>query len=201
MPDGKTKDPAFLFYTADFLAGTMLMTDMQVGKYIRLLCFQHQHGHMTEKDMLKICKRYEEDIFCKFRKDESGLYYNERLESEMIKRALYSDSRRKNREKKGEDMKNICSTHDEHMENKDINKDRNKNFIPPTVEEVATYCRERCNSVVAQIWHDFYSAKGWMIGKNKMKDWKAAVRTWEKNRPINPAPVDDPYAKKFGVNQ
>jgi hypothetical protein len=54
-------------------------------------------------------------------------------------------------------------------------------FIPPTVDEVAAYCRERCNSVVAQVWHDFYESKGWMIGKNKMKDWKAAVRTWEKN--------------------
>jgi hypothetical protein len=164
------------------------MSDMQVGKYIRLLCFQHQHGHMTEKDMLKICKRYEEDIFCKFRKDGDGLYFNERLDSEITKRALYSESRRKNREKKVEDMKNICSTHDEHMENENINRDitpvnkeTSKSFIPPTIEEVQAYCRERCNSVVAQVWHDFYSAKGWMIGKNKMKDWKAAVRTWEKN--------------------
>jgi hypothetical protein len=55
-------------------------------------------------------------------------------------------------------------------------------FKPPTVEEVAKYCRERCNSVVAQQWHDHYTSNGWMVGKNKMKDWKAAVRTWEKNR-------------------
>lgn len=63
------------------------------------------------------------------------------------------------------------------------NDKNNKNniFIPPTLEEVTAYCRERNNNVDAQRWYDFYSAKGWMIGKNKMKDWKAAVRTWEKS--------------------
>ncbi len=52
-------------------------------------------------------------------------------------------------------------------------------FIPPTLEEVAAYCQERNNGVDPQKWYDFYSAKGWMIGKNKMMDWRAAVRTWE----------------------
>lgn len=54
-----------------------------------------------------------------------------------------------------------------------------KPFIPPTVEEVSAYCTERGNSVDAEAFVDFYASKGWMIGKNKMKDWKAAVRTWE----------------------
>lgn len=52
-------------------------------------------------------------------------------------------------------------------------------FKPPTIEEVKTYCLERKNNVDADKWHDFYLSKGWMVGKNKMKDWKAAVRTWE----------------------
>jgi hypothetical protein len=52
-------------------------------------------------------------------------------------------------------------------------------FKPPTIEEVKAYCLERNNSVDADKWHDFYSSKGWMVGKNKMKDWQAAVRTWE----------------------
>ena len=56
-----------------------------------------------------------------------------------------------------------------------------KRFIPPTIEEVKAYCQERNNNVDPEKWYDFYSAKGWMIGKNKMKDWKAAVRTWEKS--------------------
>lgn len=54
-------------------------------------------------------------------------------------------------------------------------------FRPPSIDEVKSYCLERGNKVDADRWYDFYSAKGWMIGKNKMKDWKAAVRTWEKD--------------------
>ena len=57
----------------------------------------------------------------------------------------------------------------------------NKKFVPPSVEEVKGYCRERGNSVNAQAFVDFYESKGWMVGKNSMKDWKAAVRTWERN--------------------
>ena len=59
---------------------------------------------------------------------------------------------------------------------------KSTNFIPPTVEEVQAYCKERNNKVDAQVFVDFYESKGWLVGKNKMKDWKAAVRTWERNR-------------------
>ena len=54
-----------------------------------------------------------------------------------------------------------------------------KRFTPPTVDEVREYCEERGNSVNPQRFVDYYSSNGWMVGKNKMKDWKAAVRTWE----------------------
>jgi hypothetical protein len=53
-------------------------------------------------------------------------------------------------------------------------------FAPPTVEEVFEYCVERKNAVDPQRFVDFYTSKGWMVGKTKMKDWKAAVRNWEK---------------------
>ena len=52
--------------------------------------------------------------------------------------------------------------------------------IPPTVEMVRAYCLERNNNVDAEKFCDFYQSKNWFIGKNKMKDWQAAVRTWEK---------------------
>lgn len=55
-----------------------------------------------------------------------------------------------------------------------------KKFTPPSVEEVSAYCKERGNRVDAQRFTDYYTANGWMVGKNKMKDWKAAVRTWER---------------------
>lgn len=126
------KDPAFLFYSSDFLSGTMLMTDEEIGQYIKLLCLQHQKGHLKEKDMLNICKTYNEDIFSKFKKDEEGNYYNERLEYESNKRKAYSESRKNNRKKKEEkktyekDMKNICNSYEKHMENENINENINK---------------------------------------------------------------------------
>ena len=60
-------------------------------------------------------------------------------------------------------------------------------FTPPTVEEVAAYCGERGNAVDAERFCDFYASKGWQVGKNTRKDWRAAVRTWEKRdeRDIN----------------
>ncbi len=57
---------------------------------------------------------------------------------------------------------------------------RTPRFVPPTVEEVRAYCQERHNSVDPERFVDFYTTKGWMVGKNRMKDWRAAVRTWEK---------------------
>ena len=56
---------------------------------------------------------------------------------------------------------------------------KRKRFTPPTVEEVSSYCIERKNGIDPQAFIDYYEARGWNIGKNKMKDWKAAVRTWE----------------------
>lgn len=63
-----------------------------------------------------------------------------------------------------------------------VRGEKAKRFIPPSVEEVEQYCLERSNNIDAQSFIDFYESKGWMIGKNKMKDWKAAVRTWERSR-------------------
>ena len=62
-----------------------------------------------------------------------------------------------------------------------------KRFIAPVIEEVAEYCELRQNKVDPQSFIDFYESKGWIVGKSPMKDWKAAVRTWEKNNYNKPA--------------
>lgn len=68
---------------------------------------------------------------------------------------------------------------------KEVSKKENiqkkERFVPPTVEEVRAYCLERGNNVDAQMFVDFYTSKNWMVGKTKMSDWKASVRTWERN--------------------
>jgi len=63
-----------------------------------------------------------------------------------------------------------------------------KRFVPPTLDQVIYYCNERLNNVDSNKFIDHYTSNGWMVGKNKMKDWKAAVRTWEKSsfdKPVN----------------
>lgn len=64
---------------------------------------------------------------------------------------------------------------------KSESKPKRKRFIPPTLEEVQSYCNERNNNVDPQRFIDYYTSNGWQVGKNKMKDWRAAVRTWERN--------------------
>ena len=72
---------------------------------------------------------------------------------------------------------------------------REARFTPPSIEEVAAYCQERGNGVDAARFVDFYSSKGWMVGKSRMKDWKAAVRNWERSSDAKATP-----AKKPGYN-
>ena len=75
---------------------------------------------------------------------------------------------------------------DEQKTNTDIDKDIDKiksksnKFVAPTLDEVSAYCNERHNNVDANRFIDYYTSNGWMVGKNKMKDWKAAVRNWER---------------------
>ncbi len=183
------KDPAFLFYTSDFLTGTLTMTDEQVGKYIRLLCLQHQKGELNEKDMLFICKSHAEDIFAKF-KNIDGKYFNERLREESIKRIKYSESRRNNKLKK-----NISSTYVKHMENEneneneDINKDDNNKgkpkklkFIPPQIDEVVNFFEEHGYTNGDKAWN-YYNDGDWKDSKgNLVVSWKQKMRmVWFKD--------------------
>lgn len=127
------KDPAVLFYTSDFLSGTFTMTNEQVGKYIKLLCLQHQKGPLTERDMLSVCQSYDEDIYVKFEYLDNH-YVNIRMQTESIRRKSYSESRKNNRLKPKEE--NISISYDNHMEtetetitiNKTITKDVNIDF-------------------------------------------------------------------------
>ena len=71
---------------------------------------------------------------------------------------------------------------DKDSKEESVGGEKAKRFYPPTLDEVKKYCEERKNNIDPMAFIDFYSSKGWMIGKNRMKDWKAAVRTWERKR-------------------
>ena len=72
-----------------------------------------------------------------------------------------------------------------------------KRFVPPTVDQVREYCEERGNGVNPQRFVDYYSSNGWMVGKNKMKDWKAAVRTWEQKEKSYGKPATQKNSNPF----
>ena len=88
----------------------------------------------------------------------------------------------------------ICNANASQNKNIDIiketplkgSKEKRTRFSPPSVEEVAAYCKERGNKINAQTFVDFYSAKGWKVGQNPMKDWRACVRTWEQRDSAQP---------------
>ena len=88
-----------------------------------------------------------------------------------------------NQKKQGKAKKADNEYEYEYDNDNDLLKENTKRkvFSTPTVDDVRAYCLERNNKVDPQSFVDFYESKGWMIGKNKMKDWKAAVRTWERS--------------------
>ena len=85
-----------------------------------------------------------------------------------------------------------------------INKENNnRRFAPPSVDDVKAYCQERKNKVNPEAFVDFYTSKNWMVGKNKMKDWRAAVRNWERmeagrsRQDTSKSPTEPPKYKQF----
>jgi hypothetical protein len=90
------KDPAVLLYTQDFLVGTMTMDYEQKGKYIHLLCLQHQKTKLTKKDLHLVLTDEDVEVFEKFYLDTDGFYYNIRMKEEADKRANFTKSRRDN---------------------------------------------------------------------------------------------------------
>ncbi len=186
-----TKDPAFLFYPNDYIGGTMGWSFEEKGAYIELLMMQFNRGHMTEHMVRHTVGQLWDTIKVKFKKDPEGLYYNQRLETEKIKRSDYTASRRNNLEGVNQYSESGHTTSRMENENEDVNINKDKRFTPPTINEVTAYCLERKNQVDAEYFIDFYASKGWMIGKNKMKDWKSALRRAEKwkestNKPLTP---------------
>jgi hypothetical protein len=197
------KDPAFLFYSNDFLSGTFTMSDEQVGKYIRLLCLQHQKYELSEKDMLNICKSYDEDIYCKFLVN-NGKYFNERLRNEAERRKAYSLSRKANRENSKNDLKikkvqkngkSVSLSYDKHMETetetetvnrtKDI-KSSKKNFLCLFANsefydfpqfKVAFLANEKYAGYDVNYYYE--AVKNWSAGKGAMKkDWIATAHNF-----------------------
>lgn len=128
------KDPAFLFYYQDFLVGTSFMTLEETGAYIKLLCFQAAKGHLSEESILKkIPSPIWQAICCNFKNGVDG-FYNERLEVEIQKRRLFTQSRRDNLHMDSHMDKHMDRVLPPHMENENENKD--VNVIKDIIEDL-----------------------------------------------------------------
>ena len=109
---------------------------------------------------------------------------------------LEDKKKKKKNEEKEKDFKEILS--------KESTKKVASRFLPPSLDQVKAYCDERKNNVDPQTFIDFYSSKGWKVGNQSMKDWKAAVRTWEKRDDYKAKPkaqvndLDAAFERVFG---
>ena len=206
------KDPAFLFYPESFLVGVMYMTDEEVGQYIKLLCIQHQKGHIPDK----IMKRYLPAVQDKFVKDDDGLWYNERLDLEIERRAKYTNAMRENGKKGGRKPKKDtvegwieeivpAELQDAFMEwaqmRKQIKKpipskmsvSRNYNHLVK-LSKNADKQRRIIEQSVDRCWQSFYELKE----ETKPK----AYKEFEKEKPIEAVPMPEDVkrkAEKLGI--
>lgn len=176
----------------EYLAKCAKLSDQEVGRLFRALMSYHATGIEPELagresiafDFIK------EDI------DKTEKAYSAKCEKNRQNRLTTNVDERERTITKSNERPQNKNIKEKEKINKETTLKGSKEkplarFTPPTVEEVAAYCRERGNNVNAQRFVDFYAAKGWKIGQNPMKDWKAAVRTWEQrdDSPARPAKV------------
>ncbi len=171
------KDPAFLFYSSDFIVGTLMMTDKEVGQYIRVLCLMHQKGRLTEKQINTTTKsKVMPSVLDKFKKDENNCYYNERLETESSKRSKFTESRRANAKHMPKHMEDI-------NENRNINKIIFGEFGNVKLSEIehqkliSALTEKNTNLLIAEL--DRYIES---TGKDKYKSHYATIQNWATRR-------------------
>ena len=189
------KQPGFLIY-ADCMALLDKLSDEQAGRVIKAACLYFQEGEVAELDLAeemvltlmiqyiqRSTDRYNE--ICR-KRSEAGKKGNQTRWGNDSK----SDDNIANASKCEQKVASVANITEHNITEHNLYigaqtprqpTTRERRFIKPTVEQVRDYCTERSNGVDPQRFVDHYEANGWMVGKNRMKDWKAAVRQWERN--------------------
>lgn len=152
------------FCQDDYLSKTAKLSDSELGRLFRACMTYHATGETIELDGRESIAFdfIREDI------DKAESAYREKCDKNKQNRLIAIE-----RAKTNVDERKRTLTND------DKSKREVKRFVKPTLEEVRAYCKERGNSVDPQRFIDFYESKGWKVGDQAMKDWKACVRTWE----------------------
>lgn len=147
-----SKDPAFLFYSSDFLAGVSDLTMEERGQFITLLCIQHQKsGRLSRKAVALAVGNAAADVLAKFKEDENGLLFNERLEKEILKRKKHSEKQRqraisgwKKRKEKKDAVGNAAALPLENgNENENINEIKEKGGVGEREETALAFESEK----------------------------------------------------------
>ncbi len=184
------KDPAFLFYSSDFLNGVADLTMEERGQFITLLCLQHQKGILTDKTIRLSLGSVSVDVLSKFSKDKDGNFFNERLNEEIEKRIQFTESRRNNGSKGGRPKNNTkplgLAKHNlmedvNENENEDININKSKCTFEEVYEYMAIRIGKENAKLEAEKFVNYYTSNGWKVGKNPMKSWTHAVNNWITN--------------------
>ena len=212
-------------YIGDYLGDTQHLSTLEHGAYILLIMAYWQHGGPIENDpkLLRRLTRTDPKTFQKVSENvlkmfqvTDGLLVHKRIEKELRKRIQVSTAARDaintrwygritdvlptNNERNTTPI--VHSPYSKDKENIKSKKDKSPSAPRPTIEEVSAYCLERENGVNPAKWYAHYESNGWKVGKNPMKDWKAAVRTWEDDKPKKQEPkreadiLDFPWADK-----
>lgn len=172
------KDPAFLFYSSDFLTGVSDLTFEERGQYITLLCIQHQKGFLTQKMIDIAVPGCSEDVLEKFEKTEQG-YVNQRLEKEANRRENFIKKQSENGSKGGRPKKpnENPNINPKKTQPKSQTKPIKENEIDNENEDVnaseSANSKETAHEIFMQLYHTWYKEKFGLSPKIQAKDAKA----------------------------
>jgi hypothetical protein len=190
-----TEISAFLFYSQDFLLGTLTLPMEDRGKYITLLCYMHCHGRLTEEMVGQLVGYISKPLHAKFKTDENGFWYNVRLEKEVKDREKFVKSRRSNGGKGGRKKKKEAHPQPSPKgeESKPIQKvlsigEDLSGAVPPLPEHVkARFVFHGLTPIEAEYetlkFMAFYTGTGWTTSRGSpVRNWRASVTNWFLNR-------------------
>lgn len=183
--------PGFMIYSGDWAAALESFSDKEIGAVFRALLLYHNEGQPTEfKDRA---------LTLMFRQAAAA------YDRDSARYAEICEKRRKNIQKRWSDTNEYKSIQENTTDtNSNTNSSSNSNpnsssndnsirleeaadapqrkrFVKPSIEDIQDYCIETGRTIDAQRFFDYYESNGWKVGRNPMKDWKAAVRTWRQN--------------------
>lgn len=204
------KDPAFLFYSSDFLTGVQDLTMEERGQYITLLCLHHQKGRLNAKMIQLACHgNATADVLAKFRQDEHGLYYHPRLEEEAEKRRAHGEKQREKAAKRWNKCQTDTTAHatasamamplENENEDESINEKKgvqgetslNRSNLfrkpqVPTFEDVhRVFIQNGGTKEQAEAFYNKHTGTGWFLNNSPIVNYSSLIpsfiRNWKTN--------------------